>query len=647
MVTECKTDDTFSSLLDCAKAFDSNGRAKLSAEAIPGEISRIANDAAYLAEIASTLVPADTDTGEACLHRIQEFVHSATGIMKSGDCFVPLLKAILLRMSETERIGFLNTIVEPGARHFWSYAIVLKDVLPIIPLSAMFLSEWLPRLVEQEGNDMAGGNAFAIAFSYSRLNPDVGLSLAELYMGVGFDKTKSIIVQEVLGGLRVSENLNDELRIRLQDVEQKLSGSSSVDWRVCFHRSWAATLINQPFDKNALLEKVSAMMAGELDEQTAAFYVVRRWMLHFIHTESADSAKAIFIEWLLENSKTVLPDYAKHEVAVSLERYTSHLDGETIPEDTARALLQIAEQIQPIPLDNKGTWHYLVEFSARITKNAQPDQWVEFWKHLVAQDPEHLLIENLDHNSDAMFWYYIEEAKHCKIVTRLLFHKDGLIRRYGQAFFTKVKQPALDDDFLASISDKRILLGLLDFTQRVHSDNRLLPFVVGIAPRLSRVADGQIQERCLFAIRLLIINYPGTLIETVKNSCSQHPVLAEPVQAAEKYFEALRQWQNSPINSFLRHEFIDSARMHRRNFDSQMRTAVRKGSLMAALCGEPTGIIYGDGFEIVHDGKISDKTPFQRFSSSFEMPHLTMFDPEGDWIRRMQKLEDIEVLEND
>ena len=647
MATNEQIENTFCSLLDCAKAFHENESGRLSTEAIKEELSRIANDAAYLEEIASTLIPSDMHIDADYVQRFSEFAHSIAGFVKREVFLAPLLKAILCQLPEPKRMKFLTALIEESNIHFWSYAIVLQDVVPFIPLSAAFLAEWLLALAKKEGNDMAGGNAYAIAFAYSRQNPETVIQLIEIYLAETFDRTKAIIIQEALGGLRLAENLSEALYIRLQNIEQKLSANPLVDWRICSHRSWAATLTNQDFDKGALLEKLSMMMAGEPEEQTAAFYTMRRWIIHFMRTENADVATSVFVAWHLEHAKASLPDLTKHEVAASIESYTLLRHDKIVQEKTASALIKIAKQILPIAQENKGTWCYLLEFTARIAQSALPDQWVDFWKHLAAQDAKSILIENLDHNSEATFWYCIEQAKTDEIITRILFHKNGSVRQYGQAFFAKFKQVTIDNAFLDSLSDKRFLLGLLDFTRKCYTDTLLPPFILGIASRLESVVDAQVKERCLFEIRLLIINYSGTLMEAVKQATAQHPILTEPVQAAKQYHEAIRQWQDSPVNNILRHELIGAAHTAQRKFNAQVRESGYKDSLMALICSKPSTVIYGNAFTTVQNGGIADPQHFRCFSHSFELPHLPIVDPEGDRWRNMQLYREIEALEND
>ena len=647
MKNEDNISDAFRSLLDCAKAFGENEKARLSADAVAGELSRIADDAAYLKEIAVALIPSGMEIDASCTQRISRFIHKTVGFSGHVSFFVSLLKTNLTLFSEGDRVRFLWALVEPTNNNFWSYDIVLKDVLPHISLSAEFLAEWLLTLARNKGNYMAGGNAFAIAFAYSRQNPEVGIQLVEIYLDKAFDATEVVIVQEALGGLRLVETLSNELRVRLQNIEQKLSKNPLVDWRACFHRSWSATLIDMSFNKDALLEKVSAMISGEPEEQTAAFYVMRHWLVNFIQTKDADAATTVFIAWHLEHANAALPDAAKHEVAVALEQHMLHQHDKSVSEETALAFIKIARKILPIASANKETWHYLIEFAAQIAKHVPPDQWVGFWECLAMQDDKNILIENMDHNSNGMFWYYIEQADVNRIATRILFRKNGIVRKYSQAFLEKGKTTALDTGFLSSISDKRFLLGLLSFTKNVHFDKLLLPFILGIAPRLASVADEQIKERCLLEIRMLIINYSGTLMDAIKQACAQHPVLVEPVSAAEQYYEKILKWKDSPVNSILRHELFDAARASKRMFNAQMQEAAYKGSLMAALCGNMVGVIYGDAFATVWEGEVSDPQSFHHFSTSFELPCLPAFDPEGEWWRNLQLRKEIEALEND
>ena len=332
---------------------------------------------------------------------------------------------------------------------------------------------------------------------------------------------------------------------------------------------------------------------------------------------------------------------------MTLRLYVLHRHDEIMPEALALALMHIAQQILPIASENKGTWHYLLEFAARISQSASPDQWVDFWEHLVAQDAKSILVENLNHNSDATFWYYIGQAKADEIITRILFHRKGVVRQYGQAFLLKSKQVVFDNAFLSSLSDKRFLVGLLDFSRKDYAEKLFLPFILGIVPRLASVVDTQIRQRCLFSLRLLIVNYPDTLMAPVKQACEQYPILMEPLQAAEQYHESIRQWKNSPVNSILRYELIEVARTAHRRFNEQVRESAYKDSLMAVLCGTPMTIIYGDGFSSTQAGKVTDKTPFRKFSHSFEVPRLPVFNPEGNWMQNRAILDEIGDLEND
>lgn len=425
-----------------------------------------------------------------------------------------------------------------------------------------------------------------------------------------------------------------------------MAESPREDWRVCYHRSWGSTLVNQPFDVDVFREKVTMMLAGTRAEQNIAFGVAHQWMTYFNQTANSQSALDVGITWLREHANPNVSSEAKHTIVMTFY-YLMLRPQKSMAEMNVPNLVEIMQQIQPIPLENKGTWEHVKLFSVQCIGYVSPEKWVSYWECLAEQNPTEFLTQEFRYNARVSFWESIKRTNNSsEVVTRLLFHSGSLMRRYGCEFLAKGEVVCLDKDFILSLSDKFLLMGFLSMGLNSYNEKTLRLFLLSIVPRLVRIRDSEIKTRALREMILWLINYPGALLnDEMKTACSQHSVLVDAIKQAEDYFDALKKWRLSPINVFRRYELDRSAILAKRKSEDRMRKEVEKNSIISFLTNGPVSVLYGDRLATSHAGKVSESAPFQRCSSCFELPRLPLIDPDGDFFRRSNTRHDIEELE--
>lgn len=640
-------------LLECASEFAASGKfCQLQEADSKSEIKRVESDELYRNNVLTALFPNGMDTTVSALTNLWQFSYGTIhqSCQTSGQPLGYLFSFLFIQLMNTSpqewQTAFLATLISKDNSDFWSQIVALCDMFHTAKLPARVLIDWFPVCIAREGSDMTAGNAYRMAFNYARQNPDAGLDILTAYLREQLEEPRLTLAKEILAALRLSANKSEATHMRVLDLENQMAKSPREDWRCCFHLSWGSTLTNQPFDVNLFQEKLATMLAGTQAERNVAFMVACQWMGLFARTLKANDALAVGLRWLQTNADSDLADVAKHNIVCAFY-FLTLTPVKNIDEPQVNALLEITQKIQPIPLKNKGTWNYLKQLSAQCIDKVKTEKWIDLWECMSEQNPTELLTTEFSHNDRVLFWCHIKKAKTSGVITRLLFHRKPLMRRYGCEFLAKVETGQLDDDFISSLPDKCLLIGVLSMGLNAHDEKTLHRFLLAIAPHLVAINDSELKKQALHEMVLWLINYPGALLnDETKTALSRHPALVDAIKQAEAYFDALKAWRQSPINAFRRYELDRSAILARRESATSMRKAVEKDSLLSLLTNGPISVLYGDRFANHYAGKVSESAPFQNFSSRFELPRLSLIDPDGEFFRRNNTRQEIEELES-
>jgi hypothetical protein len=300
--------------------------------------------------------------------------------------------------------------------------------------------------------------------------------------------------------------------------------------------------------------------------------------------------------------------------------------------------------IQPVPLTDKGTWQCILAFAAQSAKCIPPKENALFWTALVEKNPGQDVLWDLERNTEAIFWGEMQDVDHNEFVSLLIFSDSQVARRYGRKFFELLKLTSLDSAVLAEVTEKRLLVAVLEYVSRPVDGDVLASFFLALVPRIL-TCEPALRSRYKCEAIVQSVNMPGTFLKTIKMATRKHPLLIDVVTAAESYFEKLRPLRESAVNAFHNCEIDKAAILFSRKMSRTIQEGVEKNSLFAMMTGKPVAMLYGDRFAMQVEGKFGDITDYQKFSHSTEWPRLPSIDPDGQALKSLQLISEVRALE--
>ena len=630
-------------LLECASGFNgSTSTCKLDDKEVQNELKRLPTDSSYSDGLLQLLFPNGYPRDSQALDALFKFAYHVTEFATAEKVATCLLSRLFSNAGTNAIETILLSITESSNNKFWQNIRLLPACLSDHILPPDFLADWFVSCSSREGNNLAGGQAFELAKEYTVRNPEIALLIVQHYMQSTLTGDRMILAQVILGSIRISTCRTDPLNNQLQDLDRDLSESTRIDYRVCYHRSWGTTFKRQPFDSEHIEQRLSVMLAGSEEEITSAFFVLTRIAYHFSDKKDALISAT---DWLTANTNKSISAESKHCVVWLLHQLLV-CDQKGPACSIVSKLMKIAALLYPVPLENKGTWELLLNFSVRCIPHCTPSEFVKYWIDLVQQSPDKLFVEDIAHDSESMFWYHLKESFNEEVITLLIFSENHLARRYGRRFFEKMEISIFTPAVIDKCSEGLLLITLLEYVRRLREGPLLLKFFLAIAPRMMTCGDKLI-ARFKHEVFRQIVNLPDSLLPPLKSASATLLVFVDPVNSAEKYFDKLKTTHDLPINFFHCNEIDSAVRLFNRKFASTIRKGVEENSFFMAITGKPVSILYGTSFANAYGGNLSDASSFKQFSHSSEWPRLQCIDPDGEMLVELHYASEIERLLND
>jgi len=483
---------------------------------------------------------------------------------------------------------------------------------------------------------LAGGDFFKAVQVYSYNFPKSGLRILEKYFTEGLDKIRLTLSSIIFGAIRASLEKGLIQKEVIEQMEKKLINDSRTEFRLCFHRSWIVSFWQGTVTIEQLEYQLANMLRGNQEEVEEAFHVLYKCLLN----QLTNRTFATFtMQWLNQNTSPAIPPLAKYYVVNSMIRLcnVSGIKNRLINlSDTNNLIIKI----QPIPLDNAGTWHdieyYLVDRLHEDKKSFE-----NFLKLLVGSNPP----DFLEQFEDQKFGYLISEMGESDmslLIADLIFSEDDKQRRLGNILFQKVSLESFSKDRIEKIDETHLSLALYEFIRRPFISKEASKFFIMLEPNFCTVSP-ELQEEFKHQMTLQAINYPGDCLEEWKKINNPSDLIKSVIESAERYFNNLKKISNSPAKSFTFPEFNQAFEKGRREHSRKISEGVREKSVFMNLM-KNVDIIYGKQWSAMVQGKLSEPTEFKEYSHYIEVPRLEEIDPEGSHIRRLQATSHIKNL---
>ena len=539
-------------------------------------------------------------------------------------------------VTKEKKIEMLQSLLEEGARGFWTAIHVLPGFCSQVEIEPQFAAEWFLELAYRVKGYMAGGSVFRAVREYAFHNPNFGLTAFEKYVSEGLDGLRLDLAAILLGTVRSRVSQGDISEESVQKWDDQFQNDPKTEYRLCYYKSLVdsfdlGTLSIKEYDV-----KLSKMLDGVGEEIDEAFNTVYRCLLGKFSDKDFIS---FAMNWFSKNVSGQIPDLAKYCVVDGMWRLCSTRGKEPrlVKVSEANKLLSA---IQPIPNDNLGTWHQL-EYYLVDRLHEGPNEFEEILKKLTEVNADGLLAQFKGQGFDYLK-SEISKSNIQEFITNWLVSTDDKKRKIGRLIFQEFKLDQLSEEVLSKADELKLEIALLEFIQYPLLGEKTSQYLISLEPNFKEVSL-DLKDRFKREMILQAINYRQACLEKWKKIRNPSDLLKDVITDAEQYFEDLENVKDSPAINFSFPEYKAASEKSYRDFSNKIVRGAREKSIIAKLA-KNIEIIYGTRWSIMVEGKLGKETSFSEISSSMEFPRLEIIDPEGMALRRLQAARKIRNL---
>jgi len=557
----------------------------------------------------------------------------------TGLVFYERLKELQLRMGwedySNRAIGFLLTAtidnlepiaVEALLLQFPSVAspdffLLLRGLK--VPAKATvfrpeFAAQWFPALVRRIGQDLASGDFWEALETYCEFHPASALSILQQLQGAK-DDAEIAVAANILGTLR-SLLLEKALKSEFERVDAAFRTSYLMLTRSVHQRSWIRAAWRGKMSQTDLANLLEHMWSSTPDEQELAFWILCRSLLS---PKLSVEAFTFGLEWLRSKANAGVSPLAKFHIIdfAACRAHEKKWEGDAL-----------IPAVLPFPVEHKGSWQCLQAFMvARMETDSAAFSSLCF--QLAKVDARGWLkVLREPHHMDYLL-SKMREGDYSPMVWELIFSPDSDSRSLGLFFFDELSIKTLPNNTSRPSGDHELRLALLELQCRSMTGETIARFLIALIPSMSR-ASQELQKMFCDELFFQSKNYAGICREEFAKRVDQFPVLKEAVAKAKRYFDALLELNDSPIQMMEIPGYGQAIQLYRRRFSQEVSLSAERQSVFFSLFSK-VRVLYGRQFSSFHDGALSGPCEMQHFSSSVEVPRLEFIDPEGMALRRL------------
>jgi hypothetical protein len=523
--------------------------------------------------------------------------------------------------------SLLQSLLEGDNRFFWTGIRCLPGFLPQIEVEPLFLSGWLVAMSERVGRDLAGGDFYVAVQQYAYQSPKAALAILKNYLDDGLTEPRITVAAIILGANRAASVEGRISASAMSKWERMLKNSLKVEWRICRHRSWTVSFDLGAVSTEQLGNQLNEMLRGLPEEVDEAFSTVYRCMLGKLEDPVFIS---FAVDWFINNASTKIASASKHYVICTMHRLSYRGRKTKAPVDIS-TMNDLIIAVQPIPIENEGTWSELEYYLVDRLNDGQESLLAIL---------ERLADVNMDGLSAQLagdkFQYLISEMNKNnveQVITSLLVSKDRAKRRLSIDLLYKLDKAPLSEHILGNIDETQLKMILLEFIRKPLWEEKAAELFLTIEPYFNQ-ASQELQDLFKNEMRLQAINYPISCLERWKKVQAPSELLRGVITTAESYFKKLADIHDSPARSFCFPKFREFDEKAKRSLSNQISEGIRRHSVIASLV-KHVQMVYGATWCDLLNGQLNEESHFSKFEDSVEFPRVESIDPEGMRIRRI------------
>ena len=413
--------------------------------------------------------------------------------------------------------------------------------------------------------------------------------------------------------------------------------SLNIEWRICRHRSWTVSFNLGAISIEQLRIQLNVMLRGLPAEVDEAFSTVYRCIVGKL--ENPDFIN-FAISWFLDNTSTKIPPASKHYVISSLVSL-SHQGRKTKAAVDISTMNNLTIAVQPIPIENEGTWSELEYYLVDRLNDGQ-ESLLTILERLADTNVQGLSAQIAGNK----FQYLISEMNKTsveQIITSLLVSKSRAKRKLSIDFIYKLDKVSLSEQVLENIHEIQLKMILLEFIRAPLWEEKAAELYLMLEPYFNQ-ASQELQKLFNEEMSLQAINYPVSCLECWKKVETPSELLKQVISKAENYFKRLMDINDSPARAFFFPKYKEFDEKARRSLSNQISEGMRKHSVLISLV-KHVQMVYGSTWCNLLNGQLNEETHLAEFQETMEFPRVESIDPEGMRMRRVRASLELQRLE--
>lgn len=598
----------------------------------------VETDSGFLEQIVATAIPSEAMADLAFYDHLANLRNVLGYDTESFRLCGLVWRECLTHLEPQERIPLLVRFPTDCGNHLFELLPSLRTVLEHVHVSADVAAPWFKRLRDAIGDDLANAGYWAGIDIWTKVDPANAAQVLRQLPKTKPNDHDLAFGARILANLRVQES-EPPGAIEITEFDDAWATSPDSKTRTIYHHSWAETVMLRGITDSEVLQFLQRFEFAEGEELAACFNFIRCLIVSGkIPANSIDPV----LQWIRDHARPDIEALWKHWICVSCRAvWADENSNWTILQRTS--LREAIIEIQPIPLEHKGTWREVDQLLAHSMKSSD-EGTVDFIQRLFDRHPESFT-ELLDRSNRSLL-FFMELAAYPRLqeLVANLFSANMDRRRFGLSLINSGLPLNLSKDLLKNTSERHLALGLLQIRFDQLNPKQTCSLLLQMLPRIEK-ASQQLQSLLSEELAFQARNLPGLCLERFKKVKKPSPLLKSAIAEAESYFEQLRSAADSPVAA-MHVPGLNQARRSLRLRQSRMiDEKSREGSVFLEFM-KSVHLLYGrDGSAYYQHNRLSEPTPFQSFSTSAEIPRLDTMDYDGQKLRRHQTLMQIHSVE--
>jgi len=518
----------------------------------------------------------------------------------------------LISISQELQADFLNIILSKKVNTFTLLAFFKNFMSNKFYLSAEFFVDWFIKLGKFVESDYCAYLFYDGITPFTKNNKELAFKVLQELLNKEDSRITHNLVSIILGTLRT---LNSE---EIKELDARLKNADNVNKQKYYYTSLVNTYCERDIDIEELDRILTEILNKNKNIESEAFFMAYNL---FISLKKED-IKNFIIQWLLNNTNKNLTDLSKYYCVL----FTQHaIDYEQYIDNANKILINI----QPISNENKGTYKTLSFVLTKILKK-YPNKFNELFSSLLIKNNlsellnEEYFINTFVANIDKEFF------------TKLFISKNLNQRSFAQKIYAKNSDKInFNNDILLTMDDKLFELVFKETLLKIHYGDTFSKFFIDFNDCISKVKNKELRVFVDVEISHQCINFPQGCYETLKNYTPACGLIKSCLKKVENYFDVIKKYKNSPINSFTFSSCNDAAEKGlTKQYKEIMEGTETESALM--LLVNKIELLYGDKHAHRTDIGISESEAFTHLSHSVEIPILSLLNPISEILKTIE-----------